>query len=681
MITVRLPDGSTKELEDGDDALALAASIGRRLAKAAVAAMVDGTPVDLGTVLHDGAEVAIITEDSEAGRAVLRHSTAHVLAQAVLELWPGAHYAIGPSITDGFYYDFELPGGATFSDDDLGRIEEKMRAIMAADQAFVREEHSIDGGLALFADQPFKREIIEGVAGASPDVVLSAEASGDIEADGSAVSAYRNDGFVDLCRGPHVASTGRLGHFTLLRVAGAYWRGDEHRPQLQRIYGTAWESDKALAEYLHRLEEAERRDHRRIGAELDLFSFPAEIGSGLAIFHPKGATIRRLMEEYSRQRHIDGGYQFTYTPHITKAELFETSGHLDWFAEGMFPPMELDDGQKYYLKPMNCPFHVLVYRSRQRSYRELPMRLFEFGTVYRYEKSGVVHGLTRVRGLTMDDSHIFCTRQEMGTELGALLTFVLDLLSDFGLDDFYLELSTRPPGKAVGTDEEWAEATEALRVVAEGRDLDLLMDEGGGAFYGPKISVQARDAIGRHWQVSTIQLDFQTPQRFGLEYVGADNTRHRPVMIHRALFGSVERFFAILLEHYAGALPTWLMPVQVVVLAVRDDHDDYARDVASVLGGAGVRVEVVVADEPLKARIRRWKLQKVPYILVVGDDDVAGATVGVNARSSERAVRDVPLDEFVAALSAEIAAKGSPETGVSSPEEVREGNPVTEPND
>ena len=681
MITVRLPDGSTKELEDGDDALALAASIGRRLAKAAVAAMVDGTPVDLGTVLHDGAEVAIITEDSEAGRAVLRHSTAHVLAQAVLELWPGAHYAIGPSITDGFYYDFELPGGATFSDDDLGRIEEKMRAIMAADQAFVREEHSIDGGLALFADQPFKREIIEGVAGASPDVVLSAEASGDIEADGSAVSAYRNDGFVDLCRGPHVASTGRLGHFTLLRVAGAYWRGDEHRPQLQRIYGTAWESDKALAEHLHRLEEAERRDHRRIGAELDLFSFPAEIGSGLAIFHPKGATIRRLMEEYSRQRHIDGGYQFTYTPHITKAELFETSGHLDWFAEGMFPPMELDDGQKYYLKPMNCPFHVLVYRSRQRSYRELPMRLFEFGTVYRYEKSGVVHGLTRVRGLTMDDSHIFCTRQEMGTELGALLTFVLDLLSDFGLDDFYLELSTRPPGKAVGTDEEWAEATEALRVVAEGRDLDLLMDEGGGAFYGPKISVQARDAIGRHWQVSTIQLDFQTPQRFGLEYVGADNTRHRPVMIHRALFGSVERFFAILLEHYAGALPTWLMPVQVVVLAVRDDHDDYARDVASVLGGAGVRVEVVVADEPLKARIRRWKLQKVPYILVVGDDDVAGATVGVNARSSERAVRDVPLDEFVAALSAEIAAKDSPETGVSSPEEVREGNPVTEPND
>jgi threonyl-tRNA synthetase len=675
VISVRLPDGSTKELEDGATALDLAGSIGRRLAKAAVAATVDGAPVDLGCVLPDGAEVAVITEDSDAGRAVLRHSSAHVLAQAVLALWPGAHYAIGPAIADGFYYDFELPGGATFSDDDLERIEEKMRAIIDADQAFVREEHSVTEGLALFADQPFKREIIEGVAGSSPDAELSAEAlpveaSGDIAPDAAAVSAYRNVGaagdgtaFVDLCRGPHVASTGRLGHFKLLRVAGAYWRGDEHRPQLQRIYGTAWESDKALAEHLHRLEEAERRDHRRLGVELDLFSFPPEIGSGLAVFHPKGATIRMLMEQYSRLRHIEGGYQFVTTPHISKSELFETSGHLEWFAEGFFPPMELDEGQRYYLKPMNCPFHILVYRSSQRSYRELPMRLFEFGTVYRYEKSGVVHGLTRVRGLTMDDSHIFCTRDQMGDELGALLTFVLDLLGDFGLDDFYLELSTRPPGKAVGSDEEWAEATEALRVVAEGRDLELVMDEGGGAFYGPKISVQARDAIGRHWQVSTIQLDFQLPQRFGLEYVGADNARHRPVMIHRALFGSVERFFAILLEHYAGALPTWLMPVQVVVLPVRDSHDDYARAVAAVLHDAGVRVEVDLADAPINARIRRRKLEKVPYILVVGDDDVAAGTVGVNARSSERAVRDVALDAFVAALVAEIAERGSPEGG------------------
>ncbi len=673
MITVRLPDGSARELDDGATGRDLAASIGRRLAQAAVAVVVDGDPVDLGAPLPDGAEVAVLTEDKDAGRAVLRHSTAHVLAQAVLELWPGAHYAIGPSITDGFYYDFALPGGATFSDDDLGRIEEKMRAIIAADQRFVREEHTVADGLALFADQPFKREIIEGVSGASPDAALSAEAAADIAPDAAAVSAYRNVGaddrsaFVDLCRGPHVASTGRLGHFTLLRVAGAYWRGDEHRPQLQRIYGTAWESDKALAEHLHRLEEAERRDHRRIGAELDLFSFPTEIGSGLAIFHPKGAVIRMLMEEYSRRRHIDGGYQFAYTPHITKSELFEISGHLEWFAEGMFPPMELDDGQTYHLKPMNCPFHVLVFRSRQRSYRELPLRLFEFGTVYRYEKSGVVHGLTRVRGMTQDDAHIFCTREQMGAELGSLLTFVLDLLRDFGLEDFYLELSTKPPGKAVGSDEEWAEATEALRVVADGRGLEFTMDEGGGAFYGPKISVQARDAIGRHWQVSTIQLDFQTPKRFGIEYVGADNARHTPVMIHRALFGSVERFFAILLEHYAGALPTWLMPVQVVVLPVRDGHDDYARVVAAALQGAGVRVEVEVADEPLNARIRRWKLEKVPYILVVGDDDVAGTTVGVNARSSERAVRDVALDAFVAAVGAEIAAKGSPERGGQGP--------------
>jgi len=667
VITIRLPDGSTRPLEDGATALSLAQSIGPRLAKAAVAATVDGETVDLGTRLSDGAEVAVITEDSDAGRAVLRHSTAHVLAQAVLALWPGAHYAIGPAIAEGFYYDFELPGGATFSDDDLERIEEKMRAVMDADQRFVREEHSVEEGLALFADQPFKREIIEGVSGAAPDAELSVEASADIVPDAAEVSTYRNvggsdgPGFVDLCRGPHVPSTGRLGHFKLLRVAGAYWRGDEHRPQLQRIYGTAWESEKALAEHLHRLEEAERRDHRRLGAELDLFSFPTEIGSGLAVFHPKGATIRRLMEDYSRQRHIDGGYQFTYTPHITKAELFEISGHLDWFGESMYPPMELEEGQKYYLKPMNCPFHILVFRSRQRSYRELPMRLFEFGTVYRYEKSGVVHGLTRVRGMTQDDAHIFCTREEMAEELTGLLGFVLDLLRDFGLEDFYLELSTKPPGKAVGSDADWEDATEALRAVAGGRDLELVMDEGGGAFYGPKISVQARDAIGRYWQVSTIQLDFQLPQRFELEYVGADNARHRPVMIHRALFGSVERFFAILLEHYAGALPTWLMPVQVVVLPVRDGHDAYARDVAAALGSVAVRTEVDTADEPLPARIRRWKLQKVPYIVVVGDEDVAARTVGVNRRGSNRPDRGVAVGTFVDTVAAEIAAKGSPE--------------------
>ena len=442
-----------------------------------------------------------------------------------------------------------------------------------------------------------------------------------------------------------------------MRVAGAYWRGDEKRPQLQRIYGTAWESEKALNEHLHRLEEAERRDHRKLGAELDLFSFPAEIGSGLAVFHPKGGIVRRLMEDYSRQRHAAGGYEFVYSPHITKSDLFEESGHLDWFAESMYPPMELDGGTDYYLKPMNCPFHILIYRSRQRSYRELPLRLFEFGTVYRYEKSGVVHGLTRVRGMTQDDAHIFCTRDQMAAELDSLLTFVLDLLQDYGLSDFYLELSTKPEDKAVGSDAEWDEATETLRSVAGARDLELVMDEGGGAFYGPKISVQARDAIGRTWQMSTIQLDFQLPQRFGLEYIGADNERHRPIMIHRALFGSVERFFAVLLEHYAGALPTWLAPEQARVLAVRDENEPYARALADRLVAAGFRAAADAADEPLKARIRKAKLHKVPYVLVVGDDDVGAGTVGVNRRGSERPERGVAVEDLLAEMAADVAAK------------------------
>ncbi len=446
-----------------------------------------------------------------------------------------------------------------------------------------------------------------------------------------------------------------------MRVAGAYWRGDEKRPQLQRIYGTAWESEAALAEHLHRLEEAERRDHRKLGAELDLFSFPDEIGSGLVVFHPKGGIVRRVMEDYARLRHEAGGYQFVYTPHITKSGLFETSGHLDWFADGMYPPMELDGGQEYYLKPMNCPFHILIYKSRQRSYRELPMRLFEFGSVYRYEKSGVVHGLTRVRGMTQDDAHIFCARDQMGGELQRTMTFVLSLLRDFGLEDFYLELSTRPEDKAVGSPEEWEEATATLRTAAEAMELDLVLDEGGGAFYGPKISVQAKDAIGRTHQMSTIQLDFQEPQRFEMEYVGADNARHRPIMIHRALFGSIERFFAILLEHYAGALPTWLAPEQVRVLGVRDDHEGYAGKVVDRLVAAGARVTSDPADEPLAARIRRAKLQKIPYILVVGDDDVAAGTVGVNRRGGDRPERGVALAEFIEALEAEITERRSPE--------------------
>jgi threonyl-tRNA synthetase len=669
-VTVRLPDGSTTQLPGGSTVLDLAKSIGKRLARDAVAATVDGVEVDLTTELVD-AEVAVLTGGSEAGRGILRHSTAHVLAQAVLGLWPGTQYAIGPAIEDGFYYDFSLPGGATFSNEDLERIEARMREIMAEDQPFVREEHTIADALDLFSGQPFKREIIEGV-GSQAD--LAEEAVGDIAPDAPTVSVYRNpaphgaDGaeeadFVDLCRGPHVPSTGRLGHFRLLRVAGAYWRGDERRPQLQRIYGTAWESAEVLAGHLERVEEAERRDHRRIGADLDLFSFPPEIGSGLAVFHPKGAMIRHLMEDYSRRRHLGAGYQFAYTPHITKSELFEVSGHLQWFAESMFPPLTLEEGHEYRLKPMNCPFHILIFRSRQRSYRELPMRLFEFGTVYRYEKSGVVHGLTRVRGMTQDDAHIFCSVEQMTDELESLLAFVLDLLRDFGLEDFYLELSTRPEGKAAGTEQEWEDATEALRVAAQKMGLELVMDIGGGAYYGPKISVQARDAIGRHWQISTIQLDFQLPVRFGLEYVGADNARHRPVMIHRALFGTVERFFALLLEHYAGALPTWLVPTQVAVLPVRDDHGPYAEHVAATCRGTGLRVEVDPANEPLGSRIRRWKLEKVPYVVVVGDDDTAAGTVGVNARGSARPDRGIALEAFVAAVAAEVESKGSPEKG------------------
>ena len=652
-VTVLLPDGSARNVPAGTTTADLASMIGRRLAAAAVAAEVDGVQVDLSRPLPDGAKVRILTADTDEGRVVLRHSTAHVLAQAVRRLWPGAAYAIGPAIADGFYYDFDLPDAARFSDEDLGRIESEMRAIMAEAQPFVREEHTISEGLELFADQPYKREIIEGVAEvAGLDDELAAEAGGSP----GEVSAYRNGpGFVDLCRGPHVPSTDRLGHFKLTRVAGAYWRGDEHRPQLQRVYGTAWESEAALEAHLHRIEEAERRDHRRLGAELDLFSFPPELGSGLAVFHPKGGLVRKVMEDYSRARHEQAGYEFVNTPHITKAELFEISGHLDWFAEGMFPPMELDEGQQYYLKPMNCPFHILIFKSRQRSYRELPLRLFEFGTVYRYEKSGVIHGLTRVRGLTMDDAHIFCAREQMADELRSLLSFELDLLRDFGLEDFYLELSTKPEDKAVGTDAEWEEATEALREVATGMDLELVLDPGGGAFYGPKISVQARDAIGRTWQISTIQVDFQLPQRFSMEYVGQDNARHRPIMIHRALFGSVERFFAILLEHYAGAFPTWLAPVQVRVLPVRDDHAPYAEQVRARLAGAKVRVEADDADEPLGARIRRSKLEKVPYILVVGDMDVAAGTVGVNARGSDAPERGVDLDVFVARLRAEAA--------------------------
>ncbi len=666
-LQIRLPDGSTRGLPAGSTATDLAAAIGSRLAKAAVIAVINGEQRDLASPLDDGDEVAIVTAESPEGLFTIRHSTAHVLAQAVLDLFPGATFGIGPPVEDGFYYDFELRGGGTFVEEDLERIEARMRELIAESQPFVRDHLSAADARKVFAGHKYKLEIIDD---ASTDP-MSATSSSD------SVRTYENPpaspkptppfegypGFIDLCRGPHVQDTSRhLGHFKLMRVAGAYWKGDEKNPQLQRIYGTAWASKKALEEHLHRLEEAAKRDHRKLGVELDLFSFPDEIGSGLAVFHPKGGLVRHLMEEYSRHRHQEAGYEFVNSPHITKATLFETSGHLDWFADGMFPPMHFDDeggegGQDYYLKPMNCPFHVLIYRSRMRSYRELPLRLFEFGTVYRYEKSGVIHGLTRVRGLTMDDSHIFTTKEQMAEELVSLLDFVLALLADYGLSDFYLELSTRPPGKAVGTDEEWAEATETLRQAAATKDLELVLDEGGGAFYGPKISVQARDAIGRTWQMSTIQLDFQTPQRFGIEYVGADNERHQPIMIHRALFGSIERFFGVLVEHYAGAFPAWLAPEQVRILPVRSDHHAYAERVVDRLRGDGFRVDLGEADEPLGARIRKAKLEKLPYILVVGDDDVAAGTVGVNARGSDQPERGITVDGFADRLAAEVLAK------------------------
>jgi len=652
-ISITLPDGSVRTLPEGSTGTDLAASIGPGLAKAALVDEVNGEPRDLAAPLGDGDVVRIVTDRDSDALVHLRHSTAHVLAQAVLELWPGATFAGGPPIEDGFYYDFELPGGATFSDTDLEKIDARMREIIAADQPFVREELPLDKALQVMEAHPYKRAFME-AASAGDD--SEGEATG-----GATISFYRNtDDFVDMCRGPHVPSTGRLGHFKLMRVAGAYFRGSEKNPMLQRIYGTAWASKKELAAHLHRLEEAAKRDHRKLGAELDLFSFPEEIGSGLAVFHPKGGIVRRLMEDYSRQRHEEAGYEFVYSPHITKSELFETSGHLEWYADGMYPPMTIDDehgeGTSYYLKPMNCPFHILIYRSRTRSYRDLPLRMFEFGTVYRYEKSGVVHGLTRARGFAQDDAHIFTTKERMGAEISSLLDFVLDLLRDYGLNDFYLELSTKPEKKSIGSDEEWEEATEALREAAAGKDLELVLDPGGGAFYAPKISVQARDAIGRSWQMSTIQVDLMLPQRFDLSYIGADGNKHLPVMIHRVLFGSVERFFAVLLEHYAGAFPTWLAPLQVRVLPVADAHHEYAAIVAARLKGEHYRVDVVGADESLGNRIRRAKGEKLPYVLVVGDDDVAAETVGVNARGNE-VERGVPMASFIERLSLDVASR------------------------
>ncbi len=657
-ITVSLPDGSERELAADATALDLAASIGSGLRKAAVAAVVDGRETDLTAPLPDGAVVSIVTAGTDEGRHVLRHSTAHVMAQAVTRLFPGAKFSIGPAIENGFYYDFELPGGATFSDDDLERIEAEMREIVKANQPFIRSEMSMAEAKELFADQPYKVEIIERVESAEADNEDAAEVG-----EGGVISAYRNtDSFVDMCVGPHVPSTGKLGFFKLQRVSGAYWRGNEKGPMLQRIYGTAWESKQALAEHLHQLEEALKRDHRKLATELDLLSFPHELGGGLAVWHPKGAIVRKLMEDYSRLRHEHGGYEFVYTPHLANGKLFETSGHLQWYADGMYPPMEMDNGT-YYMKPMNCPMHCLIFRSRQRSYRELPLRLFELGNVYRYERAGTLHGLMRIRGFTQDDSHIFCTKEQMAEEVASLLDFVLSVLRAFGFEDFTFNLSTKDPDKYIGSDEIWDEATEALREALDAHGLEYAVKEGEAAFYGPKIDIDVRDAIGRSWQLSTIQADFQLPERFDLEYVGADNNRHRPIMLHRALFGSIERFFGVLLEHYAGAFPTWLAPVQVRVLAVAEAHEAYAATVVEALEAAGARVDTVVADDGLGKRIRNAKLEKIPYVLVVGDDDVAAGTVGVNPRGGD-VERGVDLTSFVEQLRHEVASAESAALGV-----------------
>jgi threonyl-tRNA synthetase len=617
-----------------------------------VVARVNGRLRDLAWVLADGDEVEPVTADSPEGRAVIRHSTAHVMAQAVQQAFPEAKLGIGPPVENGFYYDFQVD--RAFTPEDLKSIESRMRDIVKQGQRFVRREVTDEEAREELSDEPFKLELI-GIKGKTgSDDEASTEVGAGVLTMYDNVDAKTGElRWKDLCRGPHVASTRHIPAFKLMRNAGAYWRGSEKNPQLQRIYGTAWESRAAQDAYLKMLEEAERRDHRKLGAELDLFSFPEEIGSGLPIFHPRGGIIRRELEGYSRKRHEEAGYSFVNTPHITKGHLFETSGHLPYYADTMFPPMELE-GSEYYLKAMNCPMHNLVFRSRGRSYRELPLRLFEFGTVYRYEKSGVVHGLTRVRGLTMDDSHIYCTREQMEGELTSVLAFILDLLRDYGLDDFYLELSTRGDSeKFIGSDAEWEAATNTLRTVAEASGLELVPDPGGAAFYGPKISVQARDAIGRTWQMSTVQLDFNQPKRFGLEYTAADGSRQQPIMIHRALFGSIERFMGVLLEHYAGAMPPWLSPVQVVGIPIGDAHVQYLTDVAIQLADRGIRVEVDDGADRMQKKIRNAQKQKIPFMLLAGDDDVAAGAVSFRYRSGAQK-NGVPIaeaiDEIVAAV-------------------------------
>jgi threonyl-tRNA synthetase len=631
--------------------------------KEVVVCRVNGILKDLWTELSEGDVVESVLISSPDGLAVLRHSTAHVMAQAVQEVYANTRLGIGPPIKDGFYYDFDPTN--TFNPDDLLKIESAMRKIVKEGQRFRRRVTTEAEALKELAHEPYKCELI-GIKGPAGE-----EAS--VEVGGSELTIYDNLGrdgnpvWSDLCRGPHLPSTKHIPAFKLMRTAAAYWRGSEKNPMLQRIYGTAWASQDELNAYLELLAEAEKRDHRRLGTELDLFSFPEEIGSGLAVFHPKGGIVRRAMEDYSRIRHEEENYEFVYSPHLTKAALFETSGHLQWYADGMYPPMILDEelnadgtvrkpGQQYYMKPMNCPFHNLIYKSRGRSYRELPLRLFEFGTVYRYEKSGVLHGITRARGFTQDDAHIYCTKEQMVGELDSLLTFVLNLLRDYGLNEFYLELSTKNEEKFVGEDADWAEATEALRKAATAQNLELVLDEGGAAFYGPKISVQAKDAIGRTWQMSTIQVDFQLPQRFELEYSATDGTRQRPVMIHRALFGSIERFFGVLTEHYSGAFPPWLAPVQAIGIPVADTFSDYLGDVMKAMRKAGIRAELDASDDRMQKKVRNAQMQKIPFMVIAGEEDQKAGAVSFRYRNGEQK-NGIPVADAIAEIKKVVAER------------------------
>ena len=642
MSVTAAPDGTK-------DGFALAKEAG---AAGPLALVVDGKQKDLSHVPPADATVEVVTQDTELGREVMRHSTAHVMAQAVLRLYPEAKYSIGPPIEDGFYYDFDVD--KPFTPEDLERIEAEMRNIIKENQRFEREEIDRDRALELFQDQPYKVEIIEGVTDAGDPTQAEA-------AEGTVISIYKNsassDGvvaFVDLCRGPHVPGTGRIKAFKLLRSSGAYWRGDEKRPMLQRIYGTAWESKDALNAYLTRLEEADKRDHRKLGRELELFSWPEEVGPGLALWHPNGAMVRMTLENLARDMHLERGYQPVFTPHIGKGTLWETSGHLDYFRENMYPAMQADEGE-YFAKPMNCPFHTLIFRSRTRSYRELPIRLSELGTVYRWERSGVIHGLLRSRGFTQDDSHIFCRPDQVIDEMLAVVDFFKALYGTVGLGPDEVHFSTKPD-KAVGSDEDWKHAEEAIAQSLEAAGLEYKVAEGEGTFYGPKIDIHVRDAIGRLWQVCTIQVDFQLPERFGLEYIDANGERVRPVMIHRALFGSVERFMGVLVEHFAGAFPTWLAPVQAVIIPIADRHNDYAHDVAAKLRARRVRVEADVSDNTMGSKIRHHQMQKVPYMLVVGDNEAGSGTVSVRQRSGDED-RGVKVEDFVEKISAEISER------------------------